>query len=365
MESKALVFRPIPEILNEIRLGKLIIVTDDLNRENEADLIGAASLITPESIAFMATHGRGLICAPITEKRAEELHLPPMTPQNRENQQTAFTISVDAAKGITTGISAADRAVTIRLLAQEHLSSSSLVQPGHIFPLKAVNGGVLQRSGHTEAAVDLAKLCDLFPAGVICEIMNEDGSMARVGELGAYQHTHQLKACTIEQIIEYRRQSEKLIQLEEMTDIPTKYGEFKAYHYRALMEPKQNYLALKHGEINSEEPIFVRVHSGCILGDSLFSTQCQCGKLLEASLKTISRKGGVLLHIPSHLSCENSSITHSTHHSKPNLRDYGMGAQILYDLGIRKIRLLTNHPKKIIGLEAHQLSIVEQLAIKI
>ena len=263
-----LTFHPIPEIIADMAAGKIVIVADDPERENEADLIGAASLATPEMINFMATHGRGLICAPITAERAKDLNLPPMTPRNRESQKTAFTISVDASEGITTGISAGDRARTIQLLTDPGAKPDSLVQPGHIFPLQAMPGGTLRRAGHTEAAIDLARLAGLPEAGVICEIMDDNGEMARVGNLGAYQEKHELKACTIAQLIEYRRHFEKLIDCEEVISLPTDYGPFNCHLYRILLD-QSHHLALVRGEIDPEKPTLVRVHSECLTGDVL------------------------------------------------------------------------------------------------
>ncbi|MEO1844683.1 MAG: 3,4-dihydroxy-2-butanone-4-phosphate synthase, partial [Akkermansiaceae bacterium] len=287
---EALTFSPIEEIVTEISNGRLVIVADDPGRENEADLIAAASRATPKMIAFMATHGRGLICSPITRERVEALDLPPMSRRNREGHRTAFTVAVDAAQGITTGISAADRSRTIRLLADETAGLETLVQPGHVFPLQAAADGVLRRAGHTEAAVDLARMSDLSPAGILCEIMHEDGTMARVGDLGDYQRTHGLKACTIAQIIEYRRRTEKLVEREETVDMPTDYGEFDCHLYRVLTDGS-HHLALTHGEIDPEQPVLVRVHSECLTGDVFGSRRCDCGGQLHTALKRIAEDG--------------------------------------------------------------------------
>ncbi|MED5417864.1 MAG: 3,4-dihydroxy-2-butanone-4-phosphate synthase, partial [Verrucomicrobiota bacterium] len=262
----ALTFSSIDQIVDDIAGGKLVIVADDPARENEADLIGAASRTTPETIAFMATHGRGLICAPVTRARVEALNLPPMSRRNREGHRTAFTVSVDAADGITTGISAADRSRTIGLLANEDAGADSLVQPGHVFPLQAADDGVLRRAGHTEAAVDLALMANLPGVGMLCEIMHEDGTMARVGDLGDYQQTHGLKACTIAQIIEYRRRTERLVACEETIDLPTEYGAFDCHLYREHTDDS-HHLALTRGQIDPEQPTLVRVHSECLTGD--------------------------------------------------------------------------------------------------
>ena len=376
----ALTFHPIDEIIAEIAAGKLVIVADDPSRENEADLIGAASLCTKEMVNFMAVHGRGLICAPITQARAEELDLPQMTRRNLEGMKTAFTVSVDAAKGITTGISAADRALTIRLLAESSAQAEAFVKPGHIFPLQAMPGGVLRRAGHTEAAIDLVTLAHLPPAGVICEIMDEDGNMARVGDLGDYQQKHGLKACTIAQMIEYRRRSEKFVKRDKTIIMPTEFGDFDCHLFTVSLDDS-HHLALTKGEIDPEKPTLVRVHSECLTGDVFHSQRCDCGPQLAAAMKRISEDGGVLLYLrqegrgiglPAKIHAyklQEQGLDTIEANEKlgfaSDLRDYGMGAQILHDLGVRRIKLLTNNPKKVVGLEGYGLEITEQLPLSL
>jgi 3,4-dihydroxy 2-butanone 4-phosphate synthase/GTP cyclohydrolase II len=373
-------FSPISEIITAFAAGELVIVCDDPSRENEADLVGAASLCTPEMVNFMAVHARGLICAPLTADRADSLDLPQMARRNREGQKTAFTVSVDAAEGITTGISAADRALTIRLLADPQSTADDFVKPGHVFPLQAVSDGVLRRAGHTEAAIDLARLAKLPPAAVICEIMNDDGTMARVGQLGEYQRKHGLKACTIAQLIEYRRRSEKLVTRDQTIRMPTDYGEFDCHLYTVSTDGG-HHLALTRGSIDEDEPVLVRVHSECLTGDVFHSRRCDCGGQLNTAMKRIARDGGVLLYLrqegrgiglPAKIHAyklQEQGLDTIEANEKlgfaSDLRDYGMGAQILHDLGVRRIRLLTNNPKKVVGLEGYGLEIVEQLPLSL
>ena len=373
-------FSPIDEIIAEIAAGRLVICADDPGRENELDLIGAASLCTAEMVNFMAVYGRGLICSPLPAHRTEELDLPQMTRRNHEGQKTAFTISVDAAKGITTGISAADRALTLRLLADPTVNADSFVRPGHVFPLRSMPDGVLRRAGHTEAAIDLTRLAGLPESAVICEIINDDGTMARVGDLAAYQKRHGLKACTIAQLIEYRRRSEKLVLREQTIKMPTDYGEFDCHLYRVITDGS-HHLALSRGVIDPEKPTLVRVHSECLTGDVFHSQRCDCGGQLATALDHISREDGILLYLrqegrgiglPAKIHAyklqEEGMDTIEANEKlgfASDLRDYGMGAQILCDLGVRQIRLLTNNPKKVIGLEGYGLELVEQIPLSL
>lgn len=372
-------FSPIEDILDDLRANRLVIVADDPGRENEADLVGIASTITPEQIAFMASQGRGLICAPITAERADALRLESMTNRNQESLKTDFTVSVDAALNITTGISAADRAETISLLADESKTHSDLVQPGHIFPLKAAKGGVLKRAGHTEAAVDLARLAGHSPAGVICEIMNEDGTMARTGDLGDFQKEFALKACTVSQLIEYRRKNEKHVNCEEIIKLPTEFGDFDCHLYTVDTDDS-HHLALVKGEIQANEPTLLRVHSECLTGDVFMSQRCDCGPQLHIALERLSKEGGVLLYLrqegrgiglPAKIKAyklqEHGFDTVQANEElgyPADMREYGTGAQILHDLGVRKIKLMTNNPKKMVSLDGYGLELVEQVPIK-
>jgi len=373
-------FATIDEALEDIRQGKMVVVCDDEERENEGDLTMAAQFATPEAINFMAKEGRGLICLSLTAERCNELGLDLMAAKNESAYETPFTVSVEARSGVTTGISAHDRAHTIQVAIDTSSSPRDLVQPGHIFPLKSRPGGVLERTGQTEAAVDLARLAGLNPSGVICEVMNDDGTMARVDDLVEYCGRHELKMVTVADLISYRRRHDKLIERVVSTKLPTAHGDFDAIGYRELIGGK-HHVALVKGDVEGHEDVLVRVHSECLTGDVFHSLRCDCGEQLEAALAQIEREGrGVLLYLcqegrgigllaklEAYKLQEGGLDTVDANlklGKEADLRDYGIGAQILVDLGLSSIRILTNNPKKIRGLQGYGLSVSEQIPIE-
>ncbi len=373
-------FATIEEAIEEIRQGKMIVVCDDEDRENEGDLLMAAQFVTPEAINFMAKEARGWICLALNPERCEELGLELMTAKNESALQTPFTVTIEARNGVTTGVSAHDRAHTMQVAVDPASKPEDLVQPGHVNPLKAKAGGVLERTGHTEASVDLARLAGLIPAGVICEIMNEDGSMARVPDLADYCERHGLKMVTIADLIAYRRRHDQLVERVVTTRLPTAFGDFEAVGYRSLVDEK-HHVALVKGEVSGHADVLVRVHSECLTGDVFHSLRCDCGEQLEAALAMIEREGeGVLLYLSQEgrgIGLLNKlrayrlqedgydTIEANERLGLPaDLRDYGIGAQILSDLGLSSIRILTNNPKKIRGLEGYGLSVSAQIPIE-
>ncbi len=377
-------FNTVEEAIEDIRQGKMVIVVDDPDRENEGDLVMAAEKVTPEAINFMAKYGRGLICLSLTPERCEELDLHPMTPMNTDPKGTYFCVSIDAhpKHGTTTGISAYDRAITIKLAISPDAKPSDFVRPGHVFPLKARPGGVLERAGHTEASVDLARLAGLYPAGVICEIMKDDGTMARVPDLIEFAKKYNLKIITIADLIKYRLKRETLVERVATAHLPTPWGVFKIHAYKHKLTGEEQ-VALTMGDWKEDEPVLVRVHSECLTGDVFRSFRCDCRPQLEKALEMIAKEGkGVLVYILGHegrgIGIANKIKAYELQEKgydtveaneklgyPPDLRNYGIGAQILRDLGVRKMRLMTNNPRKIVALEGFGLEVVERVPIKI
>jgi len=374
-------FAKIKEAAETIKKGAFVIIVDDEDRENEGDLLVAAEKITPKDINFMAKHGRGLICIALPEKRLDELKIDLMVRENQDTFKSAFTISVDAKHNITTGISAHDRAVTVKALINPKAKPSDLAKPGHVFPLRAKTGGVLERAGHTEAAVDLTRIAGLTPGGVICEIMNEDGTMARLPQLKKFSEQFDIPIHTIKDLIAFRRKTEKLVKKVLTTMLPTPYGDFELVLYESIIND-ENYLALVKGEVKGKSNVLVRVHSQCLTGDIFESLRCDCGRQLRDALQMISKEGrGVLLYLPqegrgiglvnklkAYVLQDKGLDTVQANKElgfQADLRDYGMGAQVLEDLGLSTIRLLTNNPKKIVGLQGYKLKVAKRIPIEI